>query len=83
VRLYLDRLGVQVHRASINNVVAAEKNPMQITYTLTYKDGDKKGKAHPNKRWTSEDLGLCDWSDDDASSDEDTPHRWREFNSGY
>ena len=46
------------------------------TYQLSYKDGDRKGNAHPDKRWNEEYLAACDWETDDPTTDEETPHAW-------
>ena len=46
------------------------------TYQVLYKDGDKKGNAHPEKIWKEENISACDWESDDPTSDDETPHAW-------
>ena len=84
----LDHLAAQVHRGivmSVNlpsSIQSSDSKRKRIppqntcTYQVSYKDGDKKGNAHPDKRWKEEYLAACDWESDDPTSNEETPHAW-------
>jgi hypothetical protein len=80
VLAWLDRLGAQVHRGTIVSMIPAVKQGKKAkakTWTVKYKDGDKKGKARPNVQWTANQLGVCHWHTDDELSSDETSHRWQ------